>query len=124
MYVFVIAINGTNPRIDQNRKKMIRELKKMFGPTFIDTNTVFAITNWHYDEGSIEKREKTGKKEAKVNENLQQELNLTNVNIAFLDASYRKEKDIEKAKIEEQLHKMRHWLFTIPSYSCTLLEQM
>ena len=99
MHVFVIALNGTNPRIDQNRKKMIRELKKMFGHTFIDQNTVFAITNWHYDQGSIEKRGKNGQKEAKVNENLQQELNLTNVNIAFLDASYRKEEDIEKVFI-------------------------
>ena len=62
MYVFVIALNGTNPRIDQNRKKMIRELKKMFGQTFLDKNTVFAITNWHYDQGSIEKRGKMAKK--------------------------------------------------------------
>ena len=123
MYVFVIALNGTNPRIDQNRKKMIRELKKMFGHTFIDKNTVFAITNWHYDQGSIVKREKNGQKEVKVSENLLKELNLTNVNIAFLDASYGEE-NIEKAKIEEQLHKMKHWLFTIPSYSCTLLKQM
>ena len=123
MYVFVIALNGTNPRIDQNRKKMTRELKNMFGPTFIDKNTVFAITNWHYDQGSIEKRERNGQKEAKVNENLQKELNLSNVKLAFLDASYGEE-NIEKAKIEEQLHKMKHWLFTIPSYSCTLLKQM
>ena len=123
MYVFVIALNGTNPRIDQNRKKMIRELKNMFGHTFIDKNTVFAITNWHYDQGSIEKREKSGQKEIKVNGNLQKELNLTNVNIAFLDASYGKE-TIEKAKIEEQLHKMKHWLFNLPSYSCTNLKQM
>ena len=120
MYVFVIALNGTNPRIDQNRKKMIRELKKMFGHTFIDKNTVFAITNWHYDQGSIEKRGKNGQKEAKVNENLKKELNLSNVNIAFLDASCGEER-IEKDKIEEQLHKMKHWLFTIPAYPCTHL---
>jgi len=120
MYVFVIALNGTNPRIDQNRKKMIRELKRMFGHSFIDKNTVFAITNWHYDQGSIEKREKNGQKEAKVSENLKKELNLSNVNIAFLDASYGEER-IEKDKIEEQLHKMKHWLFTIPAYPCTHL---
>jgi len=92
----------------------------MFGHTFIDQNTVFAITNWHYDQGSIEKREKNGQKEAKVNENLQKELNLSNVKLAFLDASYGEE-TIEKAKIEEQLHKMKHWLFTIPAYPCTHL---
>merc|ERR1711971_1268329 len=63
MYGFVIALNGTNPRMDQNRKKMIRELKKMFGHNFIDKNTVFAITNWHYDQGSRDKREKSGQKE-------------------------------------------------------------
>ena len=123
MYVFVIALNGTNPRIDQNRKQMIRELKKMFGQTFLDKNTVFAITNWHYDQGSIEKREKSGKKEINWNEKLQKELNLSNVKLAFLDASYGEER-IEKAKIEEQLHKMKHWLFTIPAYPCTHLKQM
>merc|ERR1712051_209274 len=113
MHVFVIALNGTNPRIDQNRKKMIRELKKMFGHTFIDQNTVFAITNWHYDQGSIEKRGK----------NVQKELNLSNVKIAFLDTLYGEE-TIEKAKIEDQLHIMKHWLFTIPAYPCTHLKQM
>ena len=119
MYVFVIVLNGTNPRIDKKRKEMIRELKKMFGDTFIDTNTVFAITNWHYDQGSIDKREKSKKKEVTWTENLQKELKLTNVKIAFLDAFYGEEKT-EKDKIEEQLNKMKDWLFTtIPSYPCS-----
>ena len=89
--------------------ELILELKNMFGHTFIDKNIVFAITNWHYDQGSIEKRGKNGQKEIKANENLLKELNLSNVNTAFLDALYGEE-DIEKNKIEEELHKMRHWL--------------
>merc|ERR1711971_1196935 len=113
MYVFVIALNGTNPRMDQNRKKMIRELKKLFGHTFIEKNTVFAITNWHYDQGSIDKRGKRGQKEVRLTEHLIKELNLTNFNIAFLDASYGEE-EIEKHKIEEELYKMEQWLFTMP----------
>ena len=123
MYVFVIALNGTSPRIDHNRKKLIRELKKIFGHTFIDNNTVFAITNWHYDRGSQEKREKSGQNAVKWNENLLTELNLRNVNTAFLDASCGEE-DIEKTMIEQELLKMEKWLFTIPSYSCTHLKQM
>ena len=74
-------------------------------------------------QGARDKRKKGGQTEELWNENLRKELNLTNVNIAFIDASYGEE-NIEKAKIEEQLHKMKHWLFTIPSYSCTHLKQM
>ena len=56
-------------------------------------------------QGSRDKRKKGGQTEEKWNENLRKELKLNNVNIAFLDASYGEE-NIEKAKIEEQLHKI------------------
>ena len=69
-------------------------------------------------QGARDKRKKAGQTEEKWNENLRKELNLTNVNIAFIDASYGDE-NIEKNKIEEQLLQMKDWLFTIPSYSCT-----
>ena len=74
-------------------------------------------------QGARDKRKKAGQTEEKWNENLRKELNLNKINIAFLDASYGEEK-IEKDKIEEQLHKMKHWLFTISAYPCTHLKHM
>ena len=74
-------------------------------------------------QGSRDKRKRGGQTEEKWNENLRKELKLNNVNIAFLDPCYGEE-NIEKGKIEEQLHKMKHWLFTKPAYPCTHLKHM
>ena len=53
---FLIVFNGSNPRFDQSLIAMIRIFIGMFGPEFLEKNTVFEFSNWAHDRKSIRRR--------------------------------------------------------------------
>jgi septin family protein len=55
VHMFVIVLNGQNPRLDQAHKDMISIFGKCFGSDFMQ-NMVLVFTRWHNDEASIARR--------------------------------------------------------------------
>ena len=126
--VFAIVLNGSKPRFDQSRKQMIRKLQTMFGKKFLEKNTVFVITHWHYDEDSRSRRKNTGQDEISwkrdVNMILKDQFGLRNpkgVPVIFLDALYGDENN-EKTKFQKGVDELESCLKTFPSYQCSSLK--
>merc|ERR1711997_1188670 len=82
LQVFAIVLNGTNIRIDQNRKRLVRKLKETFGQEFLENNIVFVITHWRYNKTSLERRKRCGQDETlwknNLNKTLHQDFGRTN----------------------------------------------
>ena len=122
VHVFAIVLNGSKPRFDQSRKQMLRKFKQMFGDAFLDKNTVFIITNWHYDESSCAKRLRIGQNEASktsdINKTLGDHFGVKNPNVPviFLDVQHQKEENEEKRQFQEGLDELQRCLNTFQSY--------
>ena len=122
VHVFAIVLNGSKPRFDQSRKQMLRKFKQMFGDSFLENNTVFIITNWHYDESSCAKRLRIGQNEASktsdINKTLRDNFGVRNpkVPVIFLDVQHQKEEIEEKIQFQEGLDELQQCLNTFQSY--------
>ena len=122
VHVFAIVLNGSKPRFDQSRKLMLRKFKQMFGDSFLDKNTVFVITNWHYDESSCAKRLRIGQNEASktsdINKTLRDNFGVRNpkVPVIFLDVHHQNEEIEEKIQLQEGLDELQQCLNTFQSY--------
>ena len=122
VHVFAIVLNGSKPRFDQSRKQMLRKFKQMFGDAFLDKNTVFIITNWHYDESSCAKRLRIGQNEASktsdINKTLSDNFGVRNpkVPVIFLDVQHQKEEIEEKRQFQNGLDELQQCLNTFQSY--------
>ena len=121
VHVFAIVLNGSNPRFDKERKEMVRKFKQIFGDAFLDKNTVFIITNWHYDESSCAKRLRIGQSEVSrssdINKTLRDNFGVRNpkVPVIFLDVQYQKEESEEKRQFQEGLDELQQCLNTFQS---------
>ena len=122
VHVFAIVLNGSKPRFDQSRKLMLRKFKQMFGDSFLDKNTVFVITNWHYDESSCAKRLRIGQNEASktsdINKTLSDHLGVRNpkVPVIFLDVQHQNEESKEETQFQKGLDELQQCLNTFQSY--------
>ena len=122
VHLFAIVLNGSKPRFDQSRKQMVRKFKHMFGDAFLDKNTVFIITNWHYDESSCAKRLRTGQNEVSrssdINKTLRDNFGVRNpkVPVIFLDVQHQKEESKEKRQFQEGIDELQQCLNTFQSY--------
>ena len=123
VHVFAIVLNGSKPRFDQSRKQMVRKFKQMFGDTFLEKNTVFIITNWHYDESSCAKRLLSGQNEVSrsidINKTLRDDFGVRNpkVPVIFLDVLHQKEESEEKRQFQKGLDELQQCLNTFRLYS-------
>merc|ERR1712172_405028 len=94
----------------------------MFGDTFLKKNTVFIITNWHYDENSCANRLTGGQSEVSrssdINKILKDNFGVRNpkVPVIFLDVLHQKEESEEKRQFQEGLDKLQQCLNTFKSY--------
>ena len=128
VHVFAIVLNANKPRFDASRKDMIRKFKVMFGDNFLEENTVFVMTNWHFDDPSCDRREQNGESEmswkTNINKVLRETFNLKNsrgVPVIFLDVQY-EEKDKEIEKFKEGLDELEKCLRFFPVYHCSFLK--
>ena len=122
--VFAIVLDGSEPRFVDSRKKMIQKFKVMFGDKFLEKNTVFVITKWHYDEDSCATREISGQNEMSLERDINQILKETfrvknpkGVPVIFLDVHHQDESK-EKMKFKKGLDDLENCLKTFPSYDC------
>ena len=58
--VFLLVINGANPRFDSTLIFMLKVFKRMLGKQFLQDNGVLAITNWAFDKKSVKRRGQRG----------------------------------------------------------------
>ena len=120
--LFLIMINGSNPRFDQSLIAMLKLFIDMFGEGFLENNTVFVFSNWSFDKKAIKKRgpKKTeGYWTNELNKQLRTNvLRSANVPALFIDARYDDEDEFEIEKFEDEVGKLDNFLKTWYPYSC------
>ena len=109
--VFLLVINGANPRFDSSLISMLKVFHKMFGKTFLQDNGVLAITNWAFDSKSIKRRGKKDNDET-VTKLIQRLQDLQfieedkNIPVLFIDALHDSEDQYEVQKFNEEMIKL------------------
>ena len=74
VHLFLIAFNGSDPRFDESLKDMLKIFIGMFGPKFLEKNTIFEVTNWAYDQPTLKKRKKIKRDENSLTKELNRKL--------------------------------------------------
>ena len=125
--VFVLTINGTQLNFPQYIANMIQIFTACCGYQFLEKNTIIEVTNWAYDEASINSRkehEETIKQ--KINNELQRVLSNTSkyvlqnqVEVVFIDALHYTGKagKKEKTKFFEEMTKLEKFVCNVEPYS-------
>lgn len=122
LQVFAIVLNGTNIRIDQSRKRLVRKLKETFGQEFLENNIVFVITHWHLDKASLDRRKRVRQDETlwqnSLNKTLQDfgRANPIGVRAVFIDVRHGDEIE-EVEKFHEAIEELKTCFDMFPSYS-------
>ena len=74
VHLFLIAFNGSDPRFDESLKDMLKIFNGMFGPKFLEKNTIFEVTNWAYNQPTLKKRKKIKRDEDSLTKELNRKL--------------------------------------------------
>ena len=74
VHLFLIAFNGSEPRFDESLKDMLKIFVGMFGQKFLEKNTIFEVTNWHFDPFSLRARKRAKKDEDSLTKELNRKL--------------------------------------------------
>ena len=120
--VFLLVINGCNPRFDNSLISMLKVFQRMFGKKFLQDNAVLAISKWPFDKKSIKKRgQKDGQMIDRLNRRLQ-ELQFIDADrsipVIFIDSHYDSEDEDEEQKFNEELKKLYTKLIEYPALAC------
>lgn len=119
--LFLIVVNGSNPRLDQSLVAMLQIFQGMFGNEFIEQNTVFEFSNWAHHQKAQKSRSKQGKDEAYWSDALNKKLreilgSKGNVPAVFIDCLYDDEDEQETVKFEEDMRKLEGYLKEFPPF--------
>ncbi|XP_023349562.1 uncharacterized protein LOC111718251 [Eurytemora carolleeae] len=120
--LFVLAVNGQNPRLDGSLLTMIRILEGMFGKQFWN-QTVLVFTRMPMSLRDKERREKINKKTdaqlaadfIKIAE--EQFGDCSGLRYLYMDAIYEKDDDDEKAAFDSACTKLYEMLEELPGLS-------
>jgi len=106
---FVLTFDGLETHFSLSKiEQLVHEIESTFGFSFWD-NTVLAVTNWHYDEDSIEKRGNHDENwwKEKMNGALQENFHLkSNLDAVFIDACYDYESHDEENILRDEIGKL------------------
>ena len=112
--VFLIVVNGSNPRFDHALIKMINLFIGMFGKDFLERNTVFEFSNWSYDTKSIKRRGPVKNEDfwtKAFNQQLGEHLgSSSNVPTVFIDALFDPTDELESKRFEDEMSKLKDYM--------------
>eukprot|EP00093_Oithona_nana_P012879 12879.XXX_45661_44291_1 [CDS] Oithona nana genome sequencing. len=125
--IFLICIEGQNPRISTGLRMMLVQLENIFGEDFWK-NVVLEFTHYHFDENSIDRRadsnEKspTGRKTA-LNKELRRLFEFQKeLPAVFIDSYYDKEHDGSRQKFDHYTQELYNYADTLTPYNVSDIE--
>ena len=129
--LFVLAVNGQNPRLDGSLLTMIRILEGMFTKQFWN-QTVLVFTRMPMSLREIKRREKNNEKTdaqlaadfIKVVEEQFKDCTCSGLSYLYMDATYEKDDDHEKAAFDSACIKLHEMLEELPGLPTENVEKV
>jgi len=124
-----LTVNGSDLTFSKYFKDMMLIFQLCYGPQFLVKNTIIEVTNWSFDENSIERRkrqkidEETAKQQInkelkKVVPELQDNLKLIFVDAKHIKKGFQKKDDYGKTKFKAEMDELESFLESVDPYRC------
>lgn len=134
---FVLTINGSNPRLDDSIKSMLKSFAEMFGVDYLK-QTIIVFTRWPYDEKEVlrrkENKDSEEGRELEINKKISELLGFDTLNhpikCFFLCNSYNnleianQSTESELFRFYSTLNDIKKTLLQFPLYYCDKMKKV